>query len=33
MFGGINLTWPKLIISAIAAGILTAVIAMIPALR
>ena len=33
MFGGINLTWPKLIISGIVAGILTAVIAMIPALH
>ena len=33
LFGGINLTWPKLIISAIVAGILTAVIAMIPGLR
>ena len=33
LFGGINLTWPKLIVSAIAAGILTAVIAMIPELR
>ena len=30
LFGGINLTWPKLIISAIVAGFLTAVIAMIP---
>ncbi|KFI71408.1 hypothetical protein BMERY_1652 [Bifidobacterium merycicum] len=33
LFGGINLTWPKLIISAIVAGILTAVIAMIPELH
>ena len=30
LFGGINLTWPKLIISAVAAGVLTAVIAIIP---
>ena len=33
LFGGINLTWPKLIIAAIIAGILTALIAIIPALR
>ena len=33
LFGGINLTWPKLIIAAVIAGVLTAVIAMIPALR
>ena len=33
LFGGINLTWPKLIISAIVAGVLTAVIAMIPELH
>ena len=30
IFGGINLTWPKLIIMAIIAGIYTAVMAMIP---
>ena len=30
IFGGINLTWPKLILSAVAAGVLTAVIAIIP---
>lgn len=30
LFGGINLTWPKLIISAVAAGVFTAVIAIIP---
>ena len=33
LFGGINLTWPKLIISAVIAGVITAVIALIPALR
>ena len=33
LFGGINLTWPKLIIAAIIAGALTAVIAIIPALQ
>ena len=30
LFGGIDLTWPKLILSAVAAGVLTAVIAIIP---
>ena len=30
IFGGINLTWPKLIIMSIIAGIYTGVIAMIP---
>jgi len=33
LFGGIDLTWPKLIISAVIAGVITAVIAIIPALR
>ncbi len=33
LFGGINLTWPKLIISAVIAGVITAVIAIIPELR
>lgn len=32
LFGGINLTWPKLIIAAVAAGVFTAVMALIPAL-
>lgn len=32
LFGGIDLTWPKLILFAIIAGVLTAVIAIIPAL-
>lgn len=32
-FGGINLTWPRLIISAVAAGVFTAVMALIPALQ
>ena len=31
LFGGINLTWPKVIIMAIIAGIYTAIMAMIPA--
>ena len=30
IFGGINLTWPKLIIMAIIAGIYTAIMAMLP---
>ena len=33
LFGGIDLTWPKLIIAAVAAGIITGVIALIPALH
>ena len=33
MFGGIDLTWPKLIVAAVIAGVFTAVIALIPALR
>ena len=33
LFGGIELTWPKLIISAIVLGLLTGIIAMIPALH
>ena len=33
LFGGINLTWPKLIISAVIAGVITAVIAIIPELH
>ena len=32
-FGGINLTWPKLIIAAVIAGVFTAVMALIPALH
>lgn len=32
LFGGIHLTWPKVIIAAVAAGVLTAVMALIPAL-
>ena len=32
LFGGIDLTWPKLIIAAVIAGVLTAGIAIIPAL-
>ena len=30
LFGGINLTWPKLIVSAVAAGVFTAAMAIIP---
>ena len=33
LFGGLDLSWPKLIISAVSAGVLTAVIALIPALH
>lgn len=33
LFGGINLTWSKLIIAAVIAGVITAVIAIIPALH
>ncbi|MBQ4382842.1 MAG: hypothetical protein II795_00030 [Firmicutes bacterium] len=33
LFGGINLTWPKLIIFAVIAGVYTAVMALIPALE
>lgn len=33
LFGGINLTWPKLIIFAVISGVLTAVIAIIPLLK
>jgi len=33
IFGGINLTWPKLIIMAIVVGIYTAIMAMIPIAR
>ena len=33
LFGGLNLTWSKVIIAAVIAGIVTAVIAIIPALR
>lgn len=33
IFGGIELTWPKLIISAIVLGLLTGIIALIPALH
>ena len=33
LFGGINLTWPKLIIAAVIAGVFTAVMALIPALH
>ncbi|MBQ6335606.1 MAG: hypothetical protein IJI50_00080 [Ruminococcus sp.] len=32
LFGGINLTWPKVIIAAVVAGVFTAVIALVPAL-
>lgn len=33
LFGGIDLTWPKLIIAAVIAGVFTAVMAIIPALH
>lgn len=33
LFGGIDLTWPKLIIAAVAAGVYTAVMALIPAVH
>ena len=33
LFGGINLTWPKLIVAAVIAGVFTAVMALIPALH
>ena len=33
LFGGINLTWPKLIVFAVIAGVFTAVMAIIPALH
>ena len=33
LFGGIDLTWPKLIIAAVIAGVVTALIAMTPALK
>ena len=33
LFGGLNLTWPKLIIAAVIAGVFTAVMALIPALH
>lgn len=33
MFGGIQLTWPKLILAAVIAGVYTAVMAIIPALH
>ena len=33
LFGGINLTWPKVIIGAVIAGVITAVIAIIPQFR
>ncbi len=33
LFGGIELTWPKLIIAAVVAGVFTAVMAIIPALH
>ena len=33
LFGGINLTWPKLIAAAVIAGVFTAVMALIPALH
>ncbi len=33
MFGGFDLTWPKLIIAAVAAGVFTAAMAIIPGLR
>ena len=33
LFGGIDLTWPKLFVAAIVAGVFTAVVAIIPALH
>ena len=33
LFGGVDLTWPKLLIFAVAAGVYTAVMAIIPALQ
>ena len=33
LFGGIDLTWPKLIIAAVAAGVFTAAMAIIPGLH
>ena len=33
LFGGLNLTWPKLLVAAVAAGALTAVMALVPALK
>jgi len=33
LFGGINLTWPKLIIAAVAAGVITAVFAIFPVFK
>ena len=33
LFGGIDLTWPKLITAAVVAGVLTAVIALIPGIE
>ena len=33
LFGGIELTWPKLIIAAVIAGAFTALMALIPALE
>lgn len=33
LFGGINLTWPKLIVAAVIAGVFTAAMAIIPALH
>ena len=33
LFGGLNLTWPKLILAAVIAGIFTAIVATVPALH
>ena len=33
LFGGINLTWPKVIVSAVIAGVFTAAMAIIPGLQ
>ena len=33
LFGGLNITWPKLILFAVICGVYTGVVAMIPALR
>ena len=33
LFGGLNLTWPKVLVAAVAAGVFTAVMALVPALK
>ena len=33
LFGGLNLTWPKVLVAAVAAGAFTAVMALVPALK